>query len=90
MLLSMPKPARPCDECREERKKTKGARCPSCGRKARLCRDCYPVWIACSKECREKWRRQAALGLPSEKLIPVAVGPAKKPDALQRAQMKLF
>lgn len=86
----MSKPARPCNECLQERKKTKTARCPSCGTKKRLCRDCYPVWIACSQKCREKWRAQAALGLSTEKLTPTPTRPAPKPDFLQRAQMKLF
>ena len=61
-----------CDVChiRPINGGIRSALCPGCGRKSKLCRAYYTTWIACSGECRVKWRKEASEGLPKEKLLP--------------------
>ena len=83
---------RPCDACVKQPKNEARStiRCPGCLLKKNLCRACFDTWIACSEECRVKWREIAANGIPATKLEgPVGVR-ERKPKGVSVHQKKLL
>jgi hypothetical protein len=64
--------------------------CAGCWKKFHLCKGCRYTWVACSEECRIKWREEAAKGLPKEPLLPPMGAKAKKPKGYAVYQKELY
>jgi hypothetical protein len=64
--------------------------CPGCGTMVYLCRLHRPTWVACSKDCRDKWQAHAAKGLPSERLCAPAGAKPRKPRGYGKFQTELL
>ena len=64
-------------------------RCFGCAKPKHLCRSCASVWIACSEECKAKWREEAAKGIPKEKIVGPAFEKAKKKKGYDQYQQEL-
>ena len=81
-----------CVSCRSPKtlNKTRVYRCGGCGCKKALCQECGPVFIACSEECRAKWRAEAAAGVPKELLIGPSWITVKRPQGHAKFQGELF
>lgn len=80
-----------CEECKGNPKNVARAviQCPGCGKKVHLCRSCRDTYVACSDDCREKWRKEAAAGLPKEPLLAPMGAKAKKPKGYGVYQKEL-
>lgn len=68
------------------------ARCPApeCAARAKLCRGHYSLWVACSAECRREWRKEAAKGLPADKLCQPARFRKRQPKGMAAHQGDMF
>jgi len=81
-----------CDKCRfyPVRYRVQRVNCPSCGLKFELCSSCAGVFVACSEECRKRWRAEAAGGLPKRPVDVPTWAKVKRPEGLAVHQADMF
>lgn len=79
----------PCETKTCHKNSTRTAQCSGCGKKHKFCAGCFTTFVADSDECREKWRAEAAKGLPAEKLPQPANVRPKKPKGYEVYQKEL-
>lgn len=66
------------------------AACPSCGKFSFLCRAHYPVWVACSDECKAAWKKRCSEGLPKDPMTGPPNPRERKPKGVAVHQADMF